>query len=232
MLRTCLILCIVLATGCTPPAHVPAQPREREAQVSVPGGTLYLREAGTGPPVVLLHAGGQDLASWDAQVAPLARRLRVIRVDARGHGRSTAPPGPVSPAEDLARILDHLGVSRASLVGVSMGGGAAFEFALQHPQRVERLVLVSTSNPPPGVPLPPGRLLPSDSAGRAALAATRIPVLVVVGAGDSERVHATAEAIEREVPGARRVVIRGADHQVNTEKPDEFNRVVLEFLAR
>jgi pimeloyl-ACP methyl ester carboxylesterase len=225
------LLCVAVLPACTPAAHAPAPASEREVQVPVQGGTVYVRESGAGPAVVLLHGGGLDLTSWDAQVPRLARTFRVIRVDARGHGRSTAPAGPMDPAQDLARVLDQLDVPRASLVGLSMGGGTAFSFALAHPGRVERLVLVSTSGPPPGVPLPPGMLVPSDSAGRAALAGTRVPVLVIAGADDSERVLATAAAIEREVPGARRVVIGGADHAVNSQRVDEFNRVLLEFLA-
>src|SRR6185503_16516762 len=82
-------------------------------RVAVEGGTLYYETRGSGPAVVLLHGGGLDHTMWDPQVEALARSYRVIRFDARGHGRSTARMPPFSMHEDLRRVLDHLGVERA-----------------------------------------------------------------------------------------------------------------------
>ena len=102
-----------------------------------------------GPVVVLAGALGTDLTMWDAQVDPLvAAGFRVVRYDHRGHGRSPAPPGPYTLAElggDLVTLLDHLGVARVSLVGLSLGGMVGMWLAAHEPARVERLVLCCTS---------------------------------------------------------------------------------------
>jgi len=90
-------------------------------RVAVEGGTLYYEVRGSGPPLVLLHAGDRDLTMWNPQVRLLTRSFRLIRYDARGHGRSTTPRGAFSTVEDLRLLLDHLGIERASLVGISMG---------------------------------------------------------------------------------------------------------------
>jgi pimeloyl-ACP methyl ester carboxylesterase len=111
--------------------------------VDVGSKELYYDEAGTGPALVLLHEGVADSSMWDDHVAALARRRRVIRYDQPGYGRSPLPPGPFSDVRDLDALLDGLGVDRASLVGASMGGRIALEYALEHPDRIDALVLVA-----------------------------------------------------------------------------------------
>jgi pimeloyl-ACP methyl ester carboxylesterase len=102
---------------------------------------IHHLEAGAGDPVVLLHGGGVDLRMWDAQVPALAATHRVIRPDARGHGRSPTPTAPFRQCDDVVELLDHLGVRRAVLVGLSMGAGAATDTALEYPDRVSGLVV-------------------------------------------------------------------------------------------
>ena len=97
--------------------------------MAVQGGTLFYDDQGSGPVIVLLHAGGRDHTMWDAQVQTFTRGFRVIRYDLRGHGRSTAPLGPFDMAEDLRRVLDHLNVEHARLVGVSMGAAVFMDDA-------------------------------------------------------------------------------------------------------
>jgi pimeloyl-ACP methyl ester carboxylesterase len=102
---------------------------------------IHYEEAGSGPAVVLLHGGGLDLRQWDDQMAAFASRFRVIRVDARGHGRSETPMTPFRQCDDIAELLGALGIRRAALVGLSMGAGAATDTALEHPHLVSRLVV-------------------------------------------------------------------------------------------
>ena len=101
-----------------------------------------------GPVVVLVGSLGSTLEMWDGQVASLAERFRVVRVDTRGHGRSPVPPGPYSLddlVDDLVALLDSLGVTTASFVGLSLGGMTAMRLAARHPERVDRLALLCTS---------------------------------------------------------------------------------------
>jgi pimeloyl-ACP methyl ester carboxylesterase len=97
---------------------------------------------GTGAPVVLLHAGVADRRMWQPQLPPLGHRFRVISPDLRGFGDSPLPPEPYVDADDLADLLDHLGVVDAAVVGSSMGGRVALELATRHPDRVNSLVLL------------------------------------------------------------------------------------------
>jgi pimeloyl-ACP methyl ester carboxylesterase len=115
------------------------------AVVEVNGGRLEYDAAGEGPAVVLLHPGLWDRRTWDDQFGIFARTYRVVRLDARGYGRSSRPePGrPYSRVEDLVAVMDATGVERAALVGCSMGGGTAIDFALAHPERVEALVFAA-----------------------------------------------------------------------------------------
>lgn len=120
-------------------------------EVLTNGIRTYYEAEGDGPAVVLIHGHGADLRLWDGQVRPLVEHgYRVIRYDVRGHGRSQAPDSgyawPVYAA-DLRDLLDALGEERAHLVGLSMGGGIALQFALDQPDRTASLVLIDSTLP-------------------------------------------------------------------------------------
>ncbi|GAB3839740.1 alpha/beta fold hydrolase [Dactylosporangium cerinum] len=112
--------------------------------IEVTDGTLYYEAAGDGPAVVLLHGGLLDCRMWDDQFELLAGTHRVIRLDARSHGRSSTATGDFRHDDDLAAVLDTLGVDRAALVGLSMGGRIAFDFAVSRPERVWALCAAAT----------------------------------------------------------------------------------------
>ncbi len=120
-----------------------AQLQETEGYVLVEGGRLYYRMAGEGPAVILIHGGYLDHRMWDDQAAVLANTHRVVRYDVRFHGRSPSEEIPFSDMVDLGALMDSLGIPSASIVGLSMGGQIAVDFALMHPERVESLVLVA-----------------------------------------------------------------------------------------
>jgi 3-oxoadipate enol-lactonase len=92
--------------------------------------------------VVLLHPGVADARSWDLVWPMLAGRVRVIRYDARGYGKSPQPTTSYRQIDDLAAVLDHFGVASAHLAGCSMGGGTAIDMALASPERVSSLTLL------------------------------------------------------------------------------------------
>jgi len=113
------------------------------AVLRVPGGELYYEVEGAGVPVALVHGNALDLRMWDDQMPALADIARVVRYDARGFGRSTRDADTrYSHADDLWLLLDHLGIERAVLVGLSMGGRTAVEATLGAPERVLALVLL------------------------------------------------------------------------------------------
>jgi 3-oxoadipate enol-lactonase len=108
------------------------------------GARLHYEVAGSGHPVVLVHAGIADHRMWDDQFARFAERYRVIRYDQRGFGQSTAPAGPFAFHDDLYLLLRQLDVARAALIGGSLGGAVAINLALAHPEMVEGLVVVGS----------------------------------------------------------------------------------------
>lgn len=87
---------------------------------------------------------------WDEQFLSFAAHFRTVRFDLRGYGESSLPPEPFAPHEDLRGLLDALGIGRARLVGLSLGGATALDFALAYPERVNGLVLVCAT--PGGTP--------------------------------------------------------------------------------
>jgi 3-oxoadipate enol-lactonase / 4-carboxymuconolactone decarboxylase len=100
------------------------------------------------PAVVLFPSLGSTLELWKPQVAPLAEHFRVIRVDPRGHGGSPVPRGPYTIDDiggDVVALLDRLGIERAHVVGVSLGGMVALWMAINHPGRVARIVPAATA---------------------------------------------------------------------------------------
>jgi len=259
------------------------------------GQVLYYEVHGEGPALVLVMGIGYDSSLWTlAQVPALSTQFRVVLVDNRDAGRSSKASHPYSiadMADDLAGLLDALGIARTHLLGLSMGGMIALEFALRHEDRLDRLVLAGTgaaparsavdpiqiwswvkandatgkvfggqqlaslfstaflrnheavkdttallaSNPYPMSPGAYGRqanaYLQFDALGR--LGAITAPTLVVVGEQDLLTPPWIAHEVADAIPGARFEVIRGngSSHVVPIERPDDFNRLVSDFLA-
>ncbi|HEY4852578.1 MAG TPA: alpha/beta hydrolase [Streptosporangiaceae bacterium] len=111
-------------------------------------GTLHRRR----PWLVLIQGMGFDRLGWEPVLRKLRRHFRLVLVDNRGSGRSDLPAGSFSVADmagDIVAVLDGAGIRRAHVAGVSLGGMVAQELAIDHPERVDGLVLVSTT---PGWP--------------------------------------------------------------------------------
>ncbi len=108
---------------------------------------LYFEEHGTGFPFLLIMGLGADSTAWMLQIPDFAKRYRTISFDNRGVGRSSKPAGPYTiheMADDAVGLLDHLGIERSHVLGVSMGGMIAQELALRHPNRIRGLILACT----------------------------------------------------------------------------------------
>ncbi|HET9718899.1 MAG TPA: 3-oxoadipate enol-lactonase [Solirubrobacteraceae bacterium] len=111
--------------------------------------TLHHKSSGPAKAPVLLMAGslGTNLRMWDSQL-PLSERLRIVRLDHRGHGESPTPPGPYEIADlgrDVLGLMDILEVERASICGLSLGGMVGMWLAAHAPERLERLILICTA---------------------------------------------------------------------------------------
>ncbi len=119
-----------------------AKEKARSGIAEVNGTRLYYEAAGEGPAVVLVHGGLVDSRLWDDQMKEFSKHYRVVRYDLRGFGKSAEAKEPFSHVEDLGALLDFLKIKRATVVGLSLGGIIAADFTLEHPERVERLVLV------------------------------------------------------------------------------------------
>jgi pimeloyl-ACP methyl ester carboxylesterase len=259
-------------------------------ELTLNGARISYEREGAGIPVIFLHAGLADSRMWAAQADELARDFDVIRPDTRGFGRSEIPPGRWSAESDLLALIDALGLKPTHLVGCSMGGGIAIDFALLHPERISKLVLVGAAvagtrpdaedtkliakvsaarkardyealndamlelfldgpRRRPGYVARPIRELVHEMNERAMRvdlqksppdeldppAAARLgeitaPTLVLLGELDVPRVLKNAELLVSAIPNARKAVIHDAAHLPNMEHPEEFNRIVREFL--
>lgn len=121
---------------------MPAEP----FSIEIGGATLAGLEQGDGLPVIFLHAGVCDKRMWLDQMQAVADAgWHAIAYDRRGYGEATSPDEPFSHLDDIEALLEALDIHAAVLVGCSMGGGLAVDFALAHPGRVIGLVLVGTS---------------------------------------------------------------------------------------
>src|SRR5436305_6852192 len=116
-------------------------------EITLHGHRVRYRQAGWGPVIVLIHGIRGRSGTWDDVIEPLAERFTVVAPDLLGHGESAKPRGDYSLgayASGLRDLLGALGHRRASVLGHSLGGGVAMQFAYQFPERTERLVLVSS----------------------------------------------------------------------------------------
>ncbi len=155
--------------------------------VTLHGRPVTFVQAGTGPVVLLIHGMGGTFENWLAVVEPLARAHTVIAPDLPGHGASAPGAGDYSIgalAAGLRDLLVALGHERVTLVGHSLGGGIAMQFAYQFPEMTERLVLVSSGGLGPEVsPLLRAAALPGADVFIAATAGTGARVLSLVARG-------------------------------------------------
>ena len=261
--------------------------------VTVNGISLHYVEAGAGEPLVLIMGFGGDHTAWAFQIRPLAERYRVIAFDNRGAGQSDAPDVSYTTrmmAEDTAALLSALGVDRAHVVGVSMGGMIAQELALARPERVRSLHLGCSLARPDAhmralnaswreLRVALGResmfralgpwlfaprtyaerpnlieaimrstvesaypqsltgflrqseaVLGHDALGR--LGAIRCPTLVSVGDNDILVPPRFTHELAGGIPGAELRLVADAGHVYFLERPDAFNALCVNFLAR
>lgn len=255
------------------------------------GAHLYYDRTGSGPPLVLVHAGIADSRMWRPQVVAFSPGFDVVTPDLRGFGESSLPRGPFSFSRDLVALLDHLGLEQVALVGCSIGGSICLDVAIARPERVSRLVLVGAGISganfgaadahlfglvreaeksgdidalnemevrtwvdglarPAGHTAGPVRDLALAMNGLALrtnwdgatverleppaltrLAEVRCPTLILRGDQDVPHVAVAAAALVEGIAGSRAEVIREAAHLPSLERPDEFNRLLKDFLA-
>jgi pimeloyl-ACP methyl ester carboxylesterase len=115
-----------------------------QGTITVGAAEIAFEREGTGPDVVLIHAGICDRRMWDDVWPILTERCRVTRLDLRGYGESTMPSGAFAHHDDVAAIITALDLAPAVIVGASFGGNVAVETTLQHPSLVRALVVINT----------------------------------------------------------------------------------------
>jgi len=267
----------------------------RSGTVSTNGQELFYEIHGDGPPLVLVMGIGYDSSLWTLQQVPaLSTQFRVVLIDNRDAGRSSRADRPYAiadMADDLAGLLDALDIHRAHLLGLSMGSMIGMEFALRHPDRLDRLVLAGpggaparsavdpisiwnwvkandptgdvfggqqltwlfssaflrnqqavqetvallASNPNPIDPEAYGRqaqaYLQFDALDR--LGGIKAPTLVIVGEQDLLTPPWVAREVAEGIPSARFEIVTGdgSSHVMPLERPDDFNQLVMNFLA-
>lgn len=108
------------------------------------GANLYYEVAGEGQPFVMVHAGIANKSQWDSQFDFFAKHYKVVRYDMRGYGQSQPVQADYQRHEDLRGVMDHLKIDHAIVMGCSMGGGAAMNFALDYPDRADALIMVGS----------------------------------------------------------------------------------------
>lgn len=106
---------------------------------------LYYEVSGEGYPVIMIHSGGADLRQWTLLAPLLEKNYKVITFDGRGAGKSPSPGESVSYVEDLLSLMDYLKLESATIIGHNIGGQIATDFALEYPERVSSLVLITPS---------------------------------------------------------------------------------------
>ena len=261
--------------------------------VELNGAEIAYEVRGSGPALTLIHEGIADRRMWRETLPVLEPDFTVVTYDQRGFGDSSLPSGPATYIDDLRALLDHLGLERTTLVGASLGGRVALEFALLRPERVDRLALVAAGladwdwaddvkrfgeeeeeayesgdldravelnlklwvdGPRRGpdavdpamrafvgemqrrafeIPLPdpqPTSAPPLDPPARVRLADIAIPTLVMVGDEDVEDMKQIADVLAEGIPGARKVTLPDTAHMIPLERPQEFNRILQDFL--
>src|SRR5271156_1463301 len=131
------------------PAVVSAQQKPTKGYAPVNGLKMYYEVHGSGEPVVLLHGAFMTITNnWDGWIGELSKTRKVIAIEMQGHGRTADIERDISSenlADDVAALLDHLKIPKADLIGYSMGGGVAMQCAIRHPNKVLKVVVISST---------------------------------------------------------------------------------------
>ena len=131
------------------PAVALARQTPTTGYAPVNGLKMYYEVQGDGEPVVLLHGAFMTITNnWSEWIGELAKTRKVIAVEMQGHGRTADIERDISSAnlaDDVAALLDHLKIPKADLIGYSMGGGVAMECAIRHPDKVRKVVVISST---------------------------------------------------------------------------------------
>jgi len=130
------------------PAAALAQQKPTTGYAPVNGLKMYYEVHGSGDPVVLLHGAFMTITNnWTDWIGELSKTRKVIAVEMQGHGRTADIARDITSenlADDVAALLDHLKIPRADLIGYSMGGGVAMQCAIRHPDKVRKVVVISS----------------------------------------------------------------------------------------
>ncbi|RZK40916.1 MAG: alpha/beta fold hydrolase [Pedobacter sp.] len=231
-------------------------------RVKVDQGEIYYETYGKGEPLFLLHGNNESISSFREQIEPLSKSFKVIALDTRGQGNSIN--NKLSPytysqfAEDLSAVMDALSIKKASLLGWSDGGNTALVFALNHPKKVDKMVLMGANlfPGPEAIEQDIVRLFENrrdslmnrqDPASQNQLRLTELvlkepnidakdlktitnPVLAIAGELDViKRQHTLL--IHSSLENAQLEIIKGGDHYVPLKNPQVFNRIVIDFLT-
>ena len=146
--RSLLKLALASLVWLSLPANLAAQPVAPGRIVAVNGVELHYQEKGSGEPLLLLHGFGACASDWNSIADVLAQDYRVIIPDLRGHGWSTNPSNRFTmrqSSEDIAALLDHLGLERVKAMGISAGGMNLMHLGTRQPERIEALVLIGAT---------------------------------------------------------------------------------------
>jgi pimeloyl-ACP methyl ester carboxylesterase len=168
-----------------------APPRSRSFRAQGGPSIHVLDWGGQGPPAVLLHGGSLTARTWDYVAIALRADFRLVALDLRGHGASDWADdySMEGYATDLLAVVDGLGIERTRIVGMSLGGMVACEFALRHPDRTESLVMVDVTSRPVFAATARMRTFMADFCGAATVDEVVEMALAVSPRSDPERLH-------------------------------------------
>lgn len=148
MLRTALIAGALLVPGFAFAQSAPAQSALVGDRVEVNGMQMYYEVSGAGEPLVVLHGAYMNIPSMGAIIPKLAETHRVYAIEFQGHGRTTDIDRPITYpnlADDVAAFMDAIGIRQADVFGYSMGAAVGLQFAIRHPEKVNRLAAASVA---------------------------------------------------------------------------------------
>ncbi len=189
---------------------------------------LHYEQAGRGPGMLLLHGLGNDVRIWEGLIPLLSPHFTLTALDLRGSGRSSKPTAPFTLKEmagDVAAVLPQLGADPVTLLGFSMGGTIALELATSCPERIARLILVST--PPSWAgPFPPPDAIQKLFSNTVVTPELLAQVYELIFGSDFKRQHTVQEYIDFRLHDPAPQPLESYLHQLHALEQHPFNREI------